>query len=93
MDDGFFSSGGGPLLGGEDEGHDEAVQTQDLGEDQDQDHAHEEPGLLGRTPHARVPHDADGEARGQAAEAHAEAGPQVEEAPGGRSKQGPYVRG
>ena len=82
MDDGL-SSAGEPLLGGEDEGYDEAIQTQDLGEDQDQDHANKEPGLLGRTPHTCVPHDADGEARGQAAEAHAEAGPQVEEAPGG----------
>ena len=78
-----MGDGGEPLLGGEDERHDEAVQPQDLGEDQDQDHAHEQPGLLGRAPHARVPHDADGEAGGQAAESHAETGPQVEEAPGG----------
>lgn len=35
----------------EDDGHDESVQTQHLREDKNQDHSHEELGLLGGTPH------------------------------------------
>lgn len=69
------------LLRGEDEGDNEPVQTQDLGENQDEDHAHEKPGLLGRSPHAGVAHDADGKAGRQAAQAHAQPGAQVEETP------------
>ena len=74
---------GGCLFRGQDEGHDEAVQPQDLGEDEDQDHAHEQPGLLGRAPHAGVAHDADGESSRQTAEAHAQTGSKVEETPVG----------
>lgn len=69
------------LFCGQDEGHDEAVEPQHLGEDQDEDHAHEEPGLLGGAPHAGVAHDADGEPGRQAAQAHAQAGAEVQEAP------------
>ncbi|CAG5897624.1 unnamed protein product, partial [Menidia menidia] len=60
-----------------DEGHDEPVEPQHLGEDQDQDHAHEEPGLLGGASHAGVAHDADGEPGGQPAQAHTQTGPQT----------------
>ncbi|KAG7266685.1 hypothetical protein CRUP_038073 [Coryphaenoides rupestris] len=65
------------LLRGEDEGYDEAVEPQHLGEDEDQDHAHEEAGLLGCAPHASVTHDANGKAGGQAAEAHTQASTQM----------------
>lgn len=71
------------LFCGQDEGHDEAVEPQHLGEDQDEDHAHEEPGLLGGAPHAGVAHDADGEPGRQAAQAHAQACAEVQEAPVG----------
>lgn len=70
---------GGVLFRGEDEGDDEPVETQDLSENQNEDHAHEKPGLLSRAPHARVAHDADREARRQPAEAHAQTGSQMEE--------------
>lgn len=69
------------LLSGEDEGHDQAVEPQHLGEDQDEDHAHEEPRLLGGAPHAGVAHDADGKAGRQATQTHAQASAQVKETP------------
>lgn len=83
----FFPRSRPRLFCGEDEGHDETVEPQHLGEDQDEDHAHEEPGLLGGAPHAGVAHDADGEAGRQAAQAHAQAGAQVQEAPVGEGSR------
>lgn len=71
----------GCLFRGQNEGDNEPVETQDLGENQDEDHAHKEPGLLSRAPHAGVAHDADGKTCRQAAEAHAEPGAQMQEAP------------
>lgn len=81
------SCSGVALLRGEDEGDDKPVETQDLGEDQDEDHAHEEPRLLSRAPHAGVAHDADGEAGRQPAEAHAESSAEVEETPAHRNER------
>lgn len=69
------------LFCGQDEGNDEPVETQDLSEDQDEDHAHEEPGLLRRASHTCVAHDADGKAGCQSAEAHTQPGAQIEETP------------
>lgn len=69
------------LFCGQNEGHDEAVKPQHLGEDQDEDHAHEEPRLLGGAPHASVAHDSDGEPGCQAAQAHAQTSPKMHEAP------------
>lgn len=74
------------LLGGENEGNDQAVEPQHLGENQDEDHADEEPRLLGSAPDARVAHDADGKASRQAAQAHAQTGTQVQEAPRRRER-------
>ncbi|TNN83424.1 hypothetical protein EYF80_006405 [Liparis tanakae] len=65
----------------DDERHDEPVKPQHLGEDQDQDHAHEKPGLLGGASHAGVAHDADGEPGRQTAQAHAQASTEVQETP------------
>lgn len=42
--------------------HDQAVQTQDFGENEDEDHADEETGLLGGAADTGVADDADGEA-------------------------------
>lgn len=69
------------LLGGEDERHDEPVQPEDLGKDEDEDHPDEEARLLRRAAHARVAHDADGEAGCEAGQADAEASAEVHEAP------------
>lgn len=76
----------GVLFCGQDEGHDEAVKPQHLGEDQDQDHAHEEPRLLGGAPHAGVAHDSDGEPGCQAAQAHTQTSAKVHETPAEEKK-------
>lgn len=69
------------LFCGQDEGHDEAVKPQHLSKDQDQDHAHKEPRLLGGAPYAGVTHDSDGEPGCQAAQAHAQTSAKMHEAP------------
>lgn len=69
------------LLCGEDEGDDETVEAEHLGKDEDKDHAHEEPRLLGGATHARVPDDADGEACCQPAQAHTQARTELKETP------------
>ena len=76
------------FLGVQVDRHDEAVQPEHLGEDEDEDHADEEPGLLGRAAHPGVAHDADGVARSEPGQAHGQAGAQVHEAPGGRVRLG-----
>ena len=60
--------------------HNESVKSQDLGEDQDQNHPHEESGLLGRASHPGVTHHPDSVASGQTGEADTEAGAQVNKA-------------
>jgi len=62
------------LLGVQVNGDDETIETQDLGEDQDQDHAHEEAWLLGGAPHPGVSDDSDGKARRQSGESHGQSG-------------------
>lgn len=73
------------LFCGQDEGHDEAVEPQHLSEDQDQDHAHEEPRLLSGASHSSVAHDANGESGRQTAQAHAQTCPKMQEAPDGEN--------
>lgn len=75
------------LLCGEDKGDDETVEAEHLGEDEDEDHAHEEPRLLGGATHACVPNNADGEACRQPAQAHTQACAQLKETPGGERTQ------
>lgn len=67
------------LLCGEDEGNDETVEAEHFREDEDEDHAHEEPGLLGSAPHACIAHNADGKAGCQPAQAHTQASAQLKE--------------
>jgi hypothetical protein len=64
---------------------DEAVETEDLGENEDEDHADEEAGLLGRAAHAGVADDADGVAGSEAGQADSQAGTQMNEPPGKKS--------
>jgi len=54
----------------DDQADNEAVQTQGLGEDEDEDHADEEPWLLGVGPNASIAHDANGQSCRQGAHAH-----------------------
>lgn len=81
------------LFRGQDEGDDEPVETQDLSENQNEDHAHKKPRLLSRAPHASITHNADGEASCQSAEAHTQAGTQVEETPEHTHRQGHSAQG
>merc|ERR1712066_134753 len=55
----------------------QAVQTQSLGEDEDEDHANEEAGLLSVGAHASIAHNANGKAGCQGAHADGEAGTEV----------------
>ena len=68
-------------LGEEVDGDDEAVEAEDLCEDEDEDHADEEARLLRRPPHAGVAHDADGVAGRQSRQAHREARAEMHETP------------
>jgi hypothetical protein len=65
------------LLGGEEEGHDQAVETQDFGENEDENHADKETRLLGSPSHASIAHNSDSIAGCQTAEAHAQASAQM----------------
>mmetsp|Transcript_4463 Transcript_4463/g.10595 ORF Transcript_4463/g.10595 Transcript_4463/m.10595 type:complete len:200 (+) Transcript_4463:87-686(+) len=62
---------------GHDQTDDQSVQAQGLGEDEDQDHADEESGLLGVGADAGVTDDADGEACCQGGHADSQTGTQV----------------
>lgn len=70
---------GGRRLTGQDEGDDEAVQGEGLGENEDEDHDDEEFGLLRGGADARVTNDADTDACGETGEADREAGREVGE--------------
>mmetsp|Transcript_25580 Transcript_25580/g.76206 ORF Transcript_25580/g.76206 Transcript_25580/m.76206 type:complete len:239 (+) Transcript_25580:39-755(+) len=70
--------------GRHDQAHDQAVEAQGLREDEDEDHAHKELGLLRVRPHAGVPDDANRQARRQRAHPDREAGGEVRVAREGR---------
>jgi len=61
-------------------GNDESVQSQDLSENENQDHADEQPRLLRRAPHAGVADDADGETGRQTSQTDRETGTKLDEA-------------
>jgi len=67
------------LLGGKDEGYDESVETKGLREDEDENHADEDPLVLSDSAHTSVTDDANGHAGGKTGEAHRETGSQVSE--------------
>lgn len=63
-----------------DESDDEAVQTENFGEDEDEDHADEESGLLGGTPHTGVADDTNGESGSKTSETDSKTGTELDEA-------------
>lgn len=69
------------LLCGQDEGNNETLETEYLSEDEDQDHAEEQLGLLGGAPHAHNPHNADGKAGYKPTQAHSQASTLLKEIP------------
>lgn len=64
----------------EDKRDDEAVKTENLGENEDKDHADVEAGLLGRAADTGVTDDADGEAGGETGKTDGQAGAELDEA-------------
>ena len=62
---------------GEQDSNDETVESKSFGEDQDEDHADEQLGLLRVGPDAGVADDADGHAGGEAGDAAGESGGEV----------------
>lgn len=75
------------LFGWENQGYDEAVETQNFSEDQNEDHADEEARLLGGATDARVSHDADGEPGRQPTQTHTQPCAQMQETPATRTQQ------
>lgn len=61
----------------DDEGDDQAVKTEDLCKDQDDDHPHEKARLLRRGPHSGITDDANGNARCQSRQSDAQSGGQM----------------
>lgn len=62
------------------DGDNEPVETEDLSENKDEDHSHEEPGLLSCPPNSCVTHDADSVACSQSRQTNGQTGAQVNEA-------------
>jgi len=60
--------------------NDESVQTQDLGENEDQDHSDKETGLLGRASYTSVTHDANGKSSRQTCQTDRQPSTQLNEA-------------
>ena len=69
------------LFGGKDEWHDQAIETQHLREDEDQNHAHIESRLLGSAAHTGVTNNSNGKASRQTREANAQTRAQMHKAP------------
>lgn len=61
-------------------GHDQTVETQHLGEDENQDHTDKQPWLLCCATDTGISHDTDRKTGCQAGEAHRQTGSQVNEA-------------
>lgn len=62
-----------------DQSHDETIQPEHFSKNEDQNHAHKQPGLLRRTTHAGVPHDSNGKAGCQSTQSYAKSSSQVQE--------------
>ena len=94
-----------PGARGEQDSNDETVESESFGEDEDEDHADEQLGLLRVGPDSGVADDADGHAGGEAGEAAGESGGEVHVAvekvvgravpmfwgPGAKQKIGPHI--
>ena len=69
-------------IGVENEGDDETVETQDLSENENQNHSDEEPGLLGSSADTSISHNTDGKASSKTGKTDTEASTHVNEATG-----------
>ena len=61
------------------QGDNETVETQDFGENENQNHSDEQPGLLGGSTHTGVTDDSDGESCGHAGQTDGKAGAELDE--------------
>lgn len=66
------------------DGHNQTVQTQHFGENQDQNHADKQARLLGSAADASITDNADGKAGGEAGETDRQTSAQMDEAPAAR---------
>ena len=73
------------------DGDDEAVQTQHLGENKNENHSHEQARLLSGSPDAGVADDSDGVASGETGKTDGQAGTEVDKAPVSDSEVLEYV--
>lgn len=67
-------------VGVQNKGDDETVKTQDLSENENQNHSDEEPGLLGSAADTGISNNTDGEASGKTGKTDTETGTEVNEA-------------
>jgi hypothetical protein len=72
-------SAGGLGVGVQNEGNDETVKTQDLSENQDQNHSDEEPGLLGSSTHTGISNNTDSKTGGKSSKSDTETSTHVNE--------------
>ena len=68
------------------DGDDETVEPEDLCENEDEDHSHEQSRLLRGPAHARVAHDADGVAGRETGQTDGQTGTEMNESPERRKK-------
>jgi hypothetical protein len=66
-------------LGVHEQGHDETVQTQDFGENEDQNHSDEQPGLLGGSSDTSVTDNSDGKTSSHTRETDGETSTELDE--------------
>lgn len=81
----------GGSLGVHEESDDETVETQDFGENENENHADEESGLLGGSSHTRVTNDTNSETSGQTSKTHRQTRTQLNEARVERKQLGQSV--
>jgi hypothetical protein len=66
-------------LGVHEQGNDETVQTQDFGENKNQNHSDEQPGLLGSSSHTSVTDNSDGKTSSHTRETDGQASTELDE--------------
>lgn len=75
------------VLGGKDQSHNQPIQTKDLSEDKNEDHAHKQSWLLGCSAYSRITNYTNGKTGSQARQSDAQTGPKMNKAPVDKNKQ------
>jgi hypothetical protein len=66
-------------LGVHEQGNNESVKTQDFGENENENHSDEQPGLLGSSSYTSIAHDSNGETSSHARQTDGETGTELDE--------------